>query len=340
MLTSPRATRADSWPFGWVAATCTAIVSCALWQREPAWMSLAIALVASAGSTWLLPTLRRPRAIPALTVVLLAVTVTVAVGETATLFSVQRDWARWSAGEREDRAQRVAASLTDVASVLRRVVASRVLDSTGAAAAPLEGGVESALLVFRNGTLVAHAGQTRTPITPGAPIGVQLVEGAFHTSLVSRARSADGQVEAVAVALVSSAPPADRFARPLLPTLSGRVDAAHTIIESPDSTTVVDGSTVVVVPDGPNRLARVRALDFSEGETRLLLLQTSRQTLDAVTRLLPGGPQPTLLPVVGQPDQFMLQALCAGEISWRELEEIKKAGAREMFVLPVEKMLA
>ena len=48
----------------------------------------------------------------------------------------------------------------------------------------------------------------------------------------------------------------------------------------------------------------------------------------------------TLLPVAGQPDQLMLQALCAGEVSWRQLEEIKKAGAREMFVLPVEKMLA
>jgi ATP phosphoribosyltransferase len=75
-------------------------------------------------------------------------------------------------------------------------------------------------------------------------------------------------------------------------------------------------------------------------ESRLLLLQTSRNALDAVIRLLPGGPQPTLLPVAGQPDQLMLQALCAGEVSWRQLEEIKKAGAREMFVLPVEKMLA
>jgi ATP phosphoribosyltransferase len=75
-------------------------------------------------------------------------------------------------------------------------------------------------------------------------------------------------------------------------------------------------------------------------ESRLLLLQTSRTSLDAVTRLLPGGPQPTLLPVAGQPDQLMLHALCAGEVSWRQLEEIKKAGAREMFVLPVEKMLA
>lgn len=75
-------------------------------------------------------------------------------------------------------------------------------------------------------------------------------------------------------------------------------------------------------------------------ESRLLLLQTSRHTLEAVVRLLPGGPQPTLLPLAGQPDQLMLQALCAGSVSWRQLEEIKKAGAREMFVLPVEKMLA
>lgn len=75
-------------------------------------------------------------------------------------------------------------------------------------------------------------------------------------------------------------------------------------------------------------------------ESRLLLLQASRSALEPIIRLLPGGPQPTLLPVAGQPDQLMLQALCAGEVSWRQLEEIKKAGAREMFVLPVEKMLA
>ncbi len=75
-------------------------------------------------------------------------------------------------------------------------------------------------------------------------------------------------------------------------------------------------------------------------ESRLLLLQTPRHALEEVIRLLPGGPQPTVLPVAGQPDQLMLQALCAGEVSWRQLEEIKKAGARELLVLPVEKMLA
>ena len=276
MSSTPRAAPADSWPLGWVAATCTAIVACALWQQAPGWPSLAVALIASVGAAWRLPTLRRPRGIAVVTVVLLAVTVTVALGETATLFSVRRDWAAWSAGEREDRAQRVAASLTDVASTLRRVVEERVLDSAGVVTAPLPDAVESALLVFRNGTLVALAGQTRTPVTAGAPVGVRLVDGAFHTSLVARARSGDGRVEAVAVVLLASAPPADRFAKPLLRTLWGRVDVAHTIIESPDSTSVAPGATVVVVPDGPNRLARVRTLDFSEGETQLALLQRAR----------------------------------------------------------------
>jgi ATP phosphoribosyltransferase len=74
--------------------------------------------------------------------------------------------------------------------------------------------------------------------------------------------------------------------------------------------------------------------------SHLLQLQAPRGALDAITRLLPGGPQPTLMPVFGQADQFMLQALCAGTLGWRQLEEIKNAGARDLFVLPVERMLA
>jgi two-component system nitrogen regulation sensor histidine kinase NtrY len=276
MVSAFRAVRADSWPVGWVTATCSAIVSCALWQQAPGWGWLVVAMVAGGWAVWQMPTLRRPRATAGLTVFLLAITVAVAVGETAALLSVRRDWTAWSAGEREDRAQRVVARLTDVASTLRRVVEDRVGDTSRVMTPPLEGAVESALLVFRDGVLVARAGQTRTPIAAGEPDGVRLVDGAFHTSLVARARSADGHLEAVAVALISSAPPADRFARPLLQTLSGRVDVAHTIIESPDSTNVAPGTTVVIVPDGPNRLARVRALDFTEGETQLALLQRAR----------------------------------------------------------------
>ena len=50
-----------------------------------------------------------------------------------------------------------------------------------------------------------------------------------------------------------------------------------------------------------------------------------------------GTPLPVIIPsaIVGGATYAR-----AGEVSWRQLEEIKKAGAREMFVLPVEKMLA
>lgn len=281
MFSGARLARSDSWPVGWVAAASTALVAAAWWQQDPAWASLIVAALATGAAAWRLPTVRRPRVFAAGTVLLLAITVALAVVETVTLSSVRRDWAAWSAGEREDRAQRVAARLTEVAATLRRVAEARVSDEAvgdtlAVAAAPLPGDVESALLVFRDGRLIARAGQMRTPIGAGGAVGVRLVEGAFHTSLVARARSDDGRLDAVAVVLVASAPPADRFARPLLSRVWGRTDVAHTIVESPDSTSVAPGSTVVVVPEGRSRLARVRALDFLEGETRLALLQRAR----------------------------------------------------------------
>ena len=74
-------------------------------------------------------------------------------------------------------------------------------------------------------------------------------------------------------------------------------------------------------------------------DSRLLLMQAPRHALEAITRLLPGAPTPTLTQIDGSPDQVVLQALCAGAVSWRQLEDMKRAGARDMLVLPVEKML-
>jgi ATP phosphoribosyltransferase len=75
-------------------------------------------------------------------------------------------------------------------------------------------------------------------------------------------------------------------------------------------------------------------------DSRLILMQAPRDALAEITRLLPGLPIPTLTAVDGAPDQVVLQALCAGSVSWRQLEDMKRAGARDMLVLPVEKMLA
>lgn len=74
--------------------------------------------------------------------------------------------------------------------------------------------------------------------------------------------------------------------------------------------------------------------------SRLLLLQAARDCVDAIVAALPGAPSPTVLQMDGRPGQVMLQALCADELGWRQLEAIQRAGARELFVLPVERALA
>ncbi|MFN8977579.1 MAG: ATP-binding protein [Gemmatimonadaceae bacterium] len=286
-MPSPRAPAvSDRWPTAWVLSTSAAIVALAYWQQSPEWGRLAAVGLTTALSAWFTVRVHRPRAMAMVTVAALAAALLLAASDTATLVSMRRNWPAWSAAEREARAQRVAESLTEIADVLRAAVQSPLTESafvrqvaSGGAAAvapPLQRGIESALLLFRRDTLVARAGQLHTPVAPLAAPGLRLVDGAFHTSLVARARSADGRIELVATALLASAPPADRFARSLLQALPGDVDGAHTIIESPDSVHVDAGTTVVVVPDGPRRLARVRATTYTEGEARLALEQRAR----------------------------------------------------------------
>lgn len=74
--------------------------------------------------------------------------------------------------------------------------------------------------------------------------------------------------------------------------------------------------------------------------SRLLLLQAARASVEAIVAVLPGAPRATVLQMEGQPGQVMLQALCPDELGWRQLEAIQRAGARELFVLPVERALA
>jgi len=75
-------------------------------------------------------------------------------------------------------------------------------------------------------------------------------------------------------------------------------------------------------------------------DARLLMLQSDRANLAEVTALLPGGVLPVVSPIDGRSDVVALQAVCHGEVTWQHLEDLKRAGARSMLVLPVEQMLA
>ena len=74
-------------------------------------------------------------------------------------------------------------------------------------------------------------------------------------------------------------------------------------------------------------------------ETRLLMLRAGRDVLTEVLQRLPAGGEPTVLPVEGR-DEVSVQLLCHNAVPWPRLEELKRAGAHTIMVLPVEGMLA
>ena len=110
-----------------------------------------------------------------------------------------------------------------------------------------------------------------------------------------------------------------------------------------DSEAVLIGAATLPSDDRHNAvdllLRRIDGVVRVRG-SRLLLLQAARASVEAVIAALPGAPRPTVLQMDGQPEQVMLQALCPDELGWRQLEAIQRAGARELFVLPIERALA
>jgi ATP phosphoribosyltransferase len=75
-------------------------------------------------------------------------------------------------------------------------------------------------------------------------------------------------------------------------------------------------------------------------ESKYIMLHAPRSALKAITALLPGSESPTIIPLEGRDDKVAVHAVCRENVFWETLEELKKAGASSMLVLPVEKMLS
>ncbi|MGO4550742.1 ATP phosphoribosyltransferase [Lysobacter sp. 2RAF19] len=85
----------------------------------------------------------------------------------------------------------------------------------------------------------------------------------------------------------------------------------------------------------------LRRLDAVLGlrDSKLLMFQTASADLPALMALLPDAERPTVMQVDGT-DRVALQAVCRGTVTWQRLEDLKRAGAYGLLVLPVERMLA
>ncbi len=74
-------------------------------------------------------------------------------------------------------------------------------------------------------------------------------------------------------------------------------------------------------------------------DSKLLIFQADRDAVPSLLELLPDAEAPMLTRIDGS-DRLALQALCHGAVTWQRLEELKRAGAAALMVLPVERMLA
>jgi ATP phosphoribosyltransferase len=73
--------------------------------------------------------------------------------------------------------------------------------------------------------------------------------------------------------------------------------------------------------------------------SKLLMFQAPRELLPSLLPLLPDAEAPTVMQIDGE-ERLALQALCHGALTWQRLEDLKRAGARGLMVLPVEGLLA
>jgi len=86
----------------------------------------------------------------------------------------------------------------------------------------------------------------------------------------------------------------------------------------------------------------LRRLDgvLSLRASKLLLFQAPRSALPEIMKFLTDAEPPTITSIEGRNDEVSLQALCRTAMTWQRLEDMKRAGAFGLLVLPVEQMLA
>ena len=112
---------------------------------------------------------------------------------------------------------------------------------------------------------------------------------------------------------------------------------------------ILESEAMLVAPSEPFGDERaelaamlLRRLDgvMSVRASKLVLFQASRASVPALLKLLPDAEPPTVMAIEGQDGQVALQALCRSAMTWQRLDDMKRAGASGLLVLPVEQMLA
>ena len=89
-----------------------------------------------------------------------------------------------------------------------------------------------------------------------------------------------------------------------------------------------------------NRLVeRIKGVQQVRG-SKYIMMHVPREKLHDISEMLPGAESPTVLPLEEQDGKVAVHVVCRENVFWSTLEDLKKAGASSILVLPIEKMLA
>ena len=218
-----------------------AIVALARWLRTEEPAALLVAGAGLASAALLARTLDRPRRAALVTLAALAITLGIATAETRGLRDLARAGEAWALAARNRDVSRVADGIAEAAREAARAATQSA--TTGVPSLPVVDGAETGVVLYRDGQPVARGGQARVPLPPG-PDGVSLERTAFHDALIARhsRTTAEGITTAVATVLLSAAPPADRFARALIPQLTSREVVPSLRLDTPSLAFPLDTS--------------------------------------------------------------------------------------------------
>jgi len=137
-----------------------------------------------------------------------------------------------------------------------------------------------------------------------------------------------GQAEAICDLVSSGATLAANHLKPVLTLLQSEAVLAGPAADFDD----VRGELMELLLRRLDGALRIR-------RSKLLMFQAPRELLPTLLPLLPDAEAPTVMRIDGE-ERLALQALCHGALTWQRLEELKRAGARGLMVLPVEGLLA
>ncbi len=74
-------------------------------------------------------------------------------------------------------------------------------------------------------------------------------------------------------------------------------------------------------------------------DSKYIMLHACQDSLGRIVKMLPGAETPTILPLQSDAGKVAVHAVCRENVFWETLENLKKAGASSILVVPIEKMM-